>query len=152
TMEKMLHLEKEYLVAYWDQRGCGKSFSKNIDPKTITFRQMTDDLISCTKYLLRQYDRTKAILIGYSMGASIALMAAKEESELFSELFLVGVDIDVPKANDYSRHFLTKEAKESGNPKWINQAHSLRQIPIVETKAFQKRAKLLTNLGGINTK
>jgi pimeloyl-ACP methyl ester carboxylesterase len=152
TMEKMLHLERDYLVAYWDQRACGKSFSKNIDPKTITFRQLTDDLISCTKYLLRQYDRKKAILIGYSLGASIALLAAKEESELFSELFLVGVDIDLPKANDYSRHFLTTKANESGNSKWINQANSLSQLPILETKAFQKRAKLLTNLGGINTK
>jgi pimeloyl-ACP methyl ester carboxylesterase len=152
TMENMLRLEKDYLVAYWDQRACGKSFAKNIDSKTISFRQMTDDLISCTKYLLQQYDRKKAILIGYSMGASIALMAAKEQSELFSEIFLVGVDIDLPKANDYTRHFLTTKAKESGNSKWIQQANDLSENPISETKAFQKRAKLLTNLGGINTK
>src|SRR5690348_9449540 len=33
AIEKLLHLEEDYLVAYWDQRGCGKSFDKNMDPK-----------------------------------------------------------------------------------------------------------------------
>src|SRR4051812_4197332 len=69
AMEKMLQLEQSFLVAYWDERGCGKSFSKNTDPKTLSFRQITDDLISCTKYLLKQYNKETAILIGYSMGA-----------------------------------------------------------------------------------
>jgi len=87
TMEKMLHLEQDYLVAYWDQRGSGKSFNKNIDPKTINFQQMADDIIGCTKYLLKQYNQQKATLIGYSIGASTALMAAMQESQLFSQVF-----------------------------------------------------------------
>ncbi len=54
TMEKLLHLEGNYLVAYWDQRGCGKSFDKNTDPATITFSQLTDDTIECVEYLLKK--------------------------------------------------------------------------------------------------
>jgi len=152
TMEKLLHLEQDYLVAYWDQRGCGKSFNKEIDPKTINFQQMTDDIISLTKHLLKQYNKETAIMLGYSMGATTLLMAALQESRLFSHLFLVGVDIDLPKANDYTSQFLETKAKESGNTKWIKQAHDLSLAPIIETKAFQKRAKLLTDLGGMNTK
>jgi pimeloyl-ACP methyl ester carboxylesterase len=152
AMEKMLQLEQNFLVAYWDERSCGKSFSKNTDPKTLSFRQITDDLISCTKYLLKQYDKQKAILVGYSMGATIALMAAKEESYLFSQLFLTGIDIDVAKATEYTRHLLVTRAKESGKAKWIGQANQLKHDSILESKAFQKRAKLLTNLGGIHTK
>jgi pimeloyl-ACP methyl ester carboxylesterase len=152
AIEKNLHLEESFLVAYWDERGCGKSFSKKTDPETITFRQITEDLIGCTKYLLKQYGKETAVLVGYSMGATLALMAAKEESHLFSQLFLVGVDIDVAKANEHTRAFFTLKAMESGRSKWIRQANQLKHAPILETKAFQKRAKLLTNLGGINTK
>jgi pimeloyl-ACP methyl ester carboxylesterase len=152
AMEKMLHLEQDYLVAYWDQRGCGKSYDKALDPKAINFQQMADDIISCTRYLLQHYHEQKAILIGYSIGASTALMAAMKESDLFSQLFLVGIDIDLPKANDYALNFLAAKAKESGNAKQIRQAKELSEAPIVETIAFQKRAKLLTDLGGINTK
>jgi pimeloyl-ACP methyl ester carboxylesterase len=152
TMEKMLHLEQDYLIAYWDQRGSGKSFNKNIDPKTVNFQQMAYDIISCTKYLLKQHNQQKAILIGYSIGASTALMAAIEASQLFSHLFLVGIDIDLPKANNYALDFLATKARESGKAKWIKEANDISLAPILETKAFQKRAKLLTDLGGINTK
>ena len=83
TMEKLLHLENNYLVAYWDQRACGKSFSKKTDPKTINFSQLTDDVIECTKYLLEKYKKKKAILVGYSMGATLGLMAAAKNKNIF---------------------------------------------------------------------
>ena len=151
TMEKLLHLENNYLVAYWDQRGCGKSFNKNIDPKTISFSQLTDDVIQCTKYLLKKYNKDKAILIGYSIGATISLMAAIRDTEIFSQLFLVGIDIDIPTANKYALEFAMAKAKEKNNSKLIKKVIELEQKPIIETKIFQERAKLLTNLGGIKT-
>ena len=151
TMEKLLHLENNYLIAYWDQRGCGKSFNKNIDPKTISFSQLTDDIIECTKYLLKKYNKNKAILIGYSIGATISLMAAIRDTEIFSQLFLVGIDIDIPTANKYALEFAMAKAKEKNNSKLIKKVIELEQKPIIETKIFQERAKLLTNLGGIKT-
>src|SRR6516162_753556 len=66
AMEKLLHLEEDFLVAYWDQRNCGKSYNKETDPASINFSQLRDDLISCTKYLLKKFDKAKAIIIGYS--------------------------------------------------------------------------------------
>ena len=83
-MEKRLHLEDNFLVAYWDQRGCGKSFSKDILPETINLAQMADDLIACTKYLLKKYNKDKAVIVGYSIGATISLMAAAKDSSIFS--------------------------------------------------------------------
>lgn len=151
-MEDMLHLEQEYLVAYWDQRGVGRSYSKDLDPRTLTFEQLTDDLIRFTSYLLGKFNKREAVVIGYSMGATIALMAAAKESSMFSQLFLVGVDIDLQKAGEYTRNFLSGKAKQSGNRKWMERVKSLNQSPILDSKAFQKRAKLLTDLGGINTK
>jgi len=152
TMEKLLGLEQNYLVAYWDQRGCGKSFNKNISPKTINLQQMADDLISCTRQLLELYHQEKAILIGYSIGATVGLMAAVKNSGLFSELFLVGIDIDLPSANTYTQEFIEQTARERKNSKWMKLAGELRGMPMLETKAFQKRAQLLTDMGGINTK
>lgn len=152
TMERLLHLEQDYLVAYWDQRGCGKSFRSDIDPGTINLGQLAEDVISCTKFLLDKYDQQKAILIGYSIGATVSLMAALKKSHLFDRVFLVGIDIDLPQANAYASDFLVKKARMSGKSKWIKQAAKLSSTPIEDTKTFQARAKLLTNLGGINTK
>lgn len=150
-MKKLLHLENNYLVAYWDQRGCGKSFNKNIDPKTINFSQLTDDIIECTKYLLKKYNKDKVILIGYSIGATTSLMAAIRDTRIFSQLFLVGIDIDIHTANKYALEFAMKKAQEKCNTKLIKQIVELEQKPIIEAKIFQERAKLLTDLSGIKT-
>jgi len=149
AMEKNLHLENDYLVAYWDQRACGKSFNKNIDPKTINFSQLTDDVLSCTKYLLGKYKKEKAIIIGYSQGATLALMAASKDKTLFDRLFLVGLDIDLPTANRYAVEFAMSKATERNKGSFMKQAIDLHKIPVNNAKQFQKRAKLLTNLGGI---
>ena len=146
-----MHLEDDFLVAYWDQRACGKSFNKNIDPKTINLSQLTDDVISCTKYLLKEYKKDKAIIVGYSIGASISLMAASKDRSLFDCLFLVGIDIDIPTANKYALGFAMAKAKEKNNNKRLKQAVDLSKVSITNTKLFQKRAKLLTDLGGIKT-
>ena len=50
TMKKLLHLEEHFLVVYWDQRACGKSFNEKINPESINFSQLSDDIIELTKY------------------------------------------------------------------------------------------------------
>lgn len=149
AMEKALGLEEQYVVAYWDQRGCGKSFHENTNPKTITLAQMSDDIIECTKYLLKKYKKDKAILVGYSIGATTSLMAASKDDSLFSHVFLVGMDIDIPKANDFILEFATAKAKAQNNDKLVRQIAALGKRPILESKRFQERAKIITNLGGI---
>jgi proline iminopeptidase len=149
AMQKLLNLEDNFLVAYWDQRECGKSFNKNADPKTISFSQLTDDIIACAKYLLKKYNKDKLILIGYSIGATTSLMAAARNSNIFSQLFLVGIDIDLPTANKYALEFALTKAKERNKSKLIKQILQFGEHPILESKRFRERAKILTDLGGI---
>jgi proline iminopeptidase len=151
TIGKKLRLEKDYLVAYWDQRACGKSFNKNADPKTINFSQLTDDLISCTKYLLEKYRKKKAIIAGYSQGATLALMAASKDKTIFDRLFLVGTDIDLPTASKYAIEFALVKATEKNKGTLLRQAVDLHSTPVNNARQFSKRAKLLTNLGGIKS-
>jgi proline iminopeptidase len=148
-MEKRLLLESHFLVAYWDQRGCGLSYSKSIPAETISLAQMTDDLIACTKYLLNKYHKTKAVLSGYSIGATISLMAAAKNPTLFNTIFATGTDIDIPYANQYALEFAAKKAAERNNKMLLQKISELKREPIVESKRFQQRAEILTNLGGI---
>src|SRR5690242_17470189 len=148
AIEKNLHLEKHYLVAYWDQRACGKSFNKNTDPKTINFSQLTDDVICCTRYLLQKYQKKTAIIVGYSQGATLSLMAASKDKSIFDRLFLVGTDIDLPTANKYAIEYAVEGATKKTKRAQLRKAINLNNIPINNAKLFQKRAKVLTNLGG----
>jgi len=147
--ERHLHLEDKFLVAYWDQRGCGKSFSRNTLPETLSLGQMADDIIACTKYLLKRYNKSQAVIIGYSIGATASLMAAAKDGSIFSVVFAAGVDVDIPYADEYALTYAMDKAVAAGNKKLIGKINELKRGPIVESARFQQRAKLLTNLGGI---
>lgn len=149
SLQKLHHLEDDFLVAYWDQRGCGKSFNKNENPANMNLNQLTDDLITCIEYLLKKYEKETASVIGYSIGATISLLAAQKVPALFNNLFVVGLDIDVPTANNLMIEFLWKEAKKKKNGKWLKQVSILKGVEINNAKLLQKRAKLLSNADGI---
>ena len=46
--------------------------AKTYVPETINLAQMADDIIACTKYLLKKYNKSKAVIVGYSIGATTA--------------------------------------------------------------------------------
>jgi pimeloyl-ACP methyl ester carboxylesterase len=100
---------------------------------------------------LNRYKKQKAIIIGYSIGATASLMAAAKDPSIFSQLFLVGTDIDIPRANKFALDFALAKAKERNNGRLVKQIIKLGEKPILESKRFQERAKILTNLGGLKT-
>jgi len=147
--ENKLRLENDVLVAYWDQRGCGLSYNKDIAAGTITLTQMADDVIECTKYLLKKYHKDKAVIVSYSIGATVSLMAAAKDSSIFSTIVAAGIDVDVPFANKFALDFAMNKAVAKNDKKLIQKINELKQFPIVESRRFQKRVEILTNLGGI---
>jgi pimeloyl-ACP methyl ester carboxylesterase len=149
AMEKMHHLEDHFLVAYWDQRGCGKSFSKHVDARSITLSQLSRDIIACTESLLQRYGKRNVTISGYSIGATLSLMAAVERKDLFSALFLSGIDVDVASANVFAIDFAMRKASEIGNRKMQLRLDNLSRTQIVDAKRFQQRARILTDMGGI---
>jgi pimeloyl-ACP methyl ester carboxylesterase len=151
SLQKLHHLEDDFLVAYWDQRGCGKSFHKNENLGSMNLSQLADDLIACIEYLLKKYDKETATIIGYSIGATISLFAAQKLPSLFHNLFVVGLDINVPLANNLMIEFLSDQARKRKNSKWLKQVNALKGVEINNARLFQKRAKLLSNAGGIRS-
>lgn len=148
-IEKKLRLENNFLVAYWDQRGCGLSFSRDVLPETINLTQMADDLIDCTKYLLHKFNKSKALIVGYSIGATISLMAAVKNNSIFSAIVTAGLDVDIPYANHYALEFAMEKAVSKNDKKLMNKIAELKRVPIDENKRFQQRAEILSNLGGV---
>lgn len=148
-LQRLHYLEDDFLVAYWDQRGIGKSFHKNEDSKKINLDQLADDVISCTRHLMNKYQKDKVILVGYSLGATLSLFASQKTPELFSMIFAVGVDIDLPTANNSAMDFVIDKVTKQNKNKSLRQANQLKGIEINNAKLFQKRAKLLSNTGGV---
>jgi pimeloyl-ACP methyl ester carboxylesterase len=63
-------LEKDYAVAYWDQRVAGSSAGR-VDIQTLTYQQFLEDTELVVKMLRQQYPDTKLYLMGHSFGVEL---------------------------------------------------------------------------------
>lgn len=73
-------LEEIYTVVHWDQRGTGKTLTKNPD-KYPTIDLMTDDLFDVIQYLKKKYKKEKISLIGHSWGSVLGSIFIKKYPE-----------------------------------------------------------------------
>ncbi|WP_266367058.1 alpha/beta fold hydrolase [Tellurirhabdus rosea] len=64
-------LEKDVMMAYWDQRVAGSSSGK-VDPATLRYAQFGEDLELVVKLLRRQYPNARIYLLGHSFGVELA--------------------------------------------------------------------------------
>lgn len=150
TMERLFHLEEHYLVAYWDQRGCGKSYSSGVDADTISLHQLSKDLISCSEQLLHRYGKQRLTVVGYSIGATIAIIASLEQKSLFECIYAVATDVDIKSANSMALDWaFGRTATMRRMRKLRRKIDSFRGLPMLSAKPFQARARILTDLGGM---
>jgi pimeloyl-ACP methyl ester carboxylesterase len=87
--------EKHFTIVQWDQRGAGKTYSKNSEAGigAITFDILVRDGIEVAQYLLQFLQQDKLILVGSSVGSIIGTQMAKRRPDLFHAY--VGTDQNV---------------------------------------------------------
>lgn len=92
-------LEKEFAIAYYDQRGLNQRL-KNIDSPKITYEQYSKDIIALGKALMEKYD-ANIYLMGHSAGGKMVLNTLQYYPEETS--FIHGAMIlNTPITTDYS--------------------------------------------------
>jgi pimeloyl-ACP methyl ester carboxylesterase len=88
-------------------------------------------------------------ILGFSFGATIAVMAGAENPARIGHIVAVGIDIDFPEAERYAHAFACDEAKRRGNRRAQRQLRAIGAPPHDTAKKFSTRAKWLTAFGGV---
>lgn len=76
-------LEDDFVVAWWEQRGAGLSFSPDIAPQTMTVEQLVCDTIAVTNYLRERFGQDRIFLLGHSWGSFLGIQVAARAPELY---------------------------------------------------------------------
>jgi pimeloyl-ACP methyl ester carboxylesterase len=76
-------LVNRFTVVYWDQRGTGLSYRKDLPSDTFTIRQFIDDTKSVTGYLKRRFGKNKIYLLGHSWGSVLGLLVIQDDPESY---------------------------------------------------------------------
>lgn len=147
-LERRLHLEAEGVVAYWDQRGTGKSF--RADPSTITVAQSVADVRAVVDALCARLKVDRVDVLGFSIGGTFATMAAAQDPARIGHLVVVGVDVDWGESERYAYAFARAEAARRGARRAQRQLEAIGAPPHDTAKKFMTRARWVTAYGGIN--
>jgi pimeloyl-ACP methyl ester carboxylesterase len=72
--------EDIFTVVHWDQRGAGKTLTKNPD-KYPTIDLMIRDLFEIVQYLKKKYNKQKIIILGHSWGSVLGSIFVRQYPE-----------------------------------------------------------------------
>ena len=146
--ERVLGLEKDFTVVYWDQRGCGRSLRAPNAETTGTLEQMVGDTVSLLETVKDRFGK-KSYVAGFSLGATVGAYAAAQRPDLVETLVAVGMDIDGVAAGNSAYHFALDSARQRGNQRAIRQLEAIGPPPHLDVKQFGIRVRWASNFGGV---
>jgi proline iminopeptidase len=120
--EHLLSLADDFTVIYWDQRGCGRSLRSPNATHELIIQTMVGDTERLLAMLCDRFD-TPAVLAGFSMGATLAALAAARRPDLVATLVTVGMDIDGAAAGKSAYEFALATAQAKKARRAIRQLH-----------------------------
>jgi len=103
-------LETHFVVAYWDQRGAGRSFDPQADPHRLTISRHLADLDAVVDHLRKVLGQDKLVLIGHSWGSVLGLLYAQHHPEKVSAFIGVAQVVSWLRTQQAQYDFVTAEA------------------------------------------
>jgi len=144
--QKHLQLESDFLVSYWEQRGCGMASQQ--DARSVSLKQQVDDLRTVLQWLKNETKQT-VIVFGISLGATIVLRAVEHEPDKAKSVVAISPDANTASSDASVYSFLQERSTLAGSGRLSARLKKLGEPPYTDSAAFQLRARLLTDLGGI---
>jgi pimeloyl-ACP methyl ester carboxylesterase len=144
--QRLLHLERDFLVAYWDQRGCGGASRR--DAGSVSLQQQVEDVRTVLQWL-HQETKQRVIVFAISLGGAHALQAVAHEAARVKAVVAISPDSDTARSDAAVHAFLQDHAARDGSGRIKQKLDQLGAPPYTEAGPLQQRARLLTDLGTI---
>lgn len=125
-------LEQDFVVVSWDQRGTGKSFSREIDPESMSMEQIIEDTLELTRLLRERFEVERIFLAGHSWGSIIGLHAIDRSPEYYKAYIGIGQAVNFREAEEISYQFTLRRAEETGNERALLDLKEIDQDPYVD--------------------
>ncbi|MGL4570168.1 MAG: alpha/beta fold hydrolase [Clostridium sp.] len=128
--------DKHYTVVHWDQRGAGKTLTKNSSNTTIpTLELLLEDLSHVVTYLKKKYNKDKIAILGHSWGSVLGTLFIKKYPTEVSHYIGVGQVINMMENERVGYEKVKEEIIKSNNNSDLKKLESLGEYP---TQQFDK--------------
>ena len=123
-------LEDNFTVCYWEQRGSGLSYSKNIFSNSETTEQLITDTLTVTNYLRNRFGQQKIYLMGHSWGTYLGIQVAARAPQLYKAYIGIGQVSQQCKSEIQAYQFMLGQYKAIGNESMVKK---LEAYPVTES-------------------
>lgn len=107
------------VAVYYDQRGSGKSFNKELSIDTMNLSQFTEDATIIVDYIREHYRQEKIFIIGLSFGTVIGTQLVSKYPEKFHAYVGISQITDITKGHELGYSWLQKEAITNNDEKTL---------------------------------
>lgn len=122
-------LEKRFVVAYFDQRGAGRSFDPEADPRRLTMARHLADLDAVVDHLSQGLGRSKVTLIGHSWGGALGLTYAHSHPDKVTAVVAVSPVVSTRAGQRAEYDFVLTEASRRKDEEALVQLRDIGAPP-----------------------
>lgn len=144
-------LEEEFVVCYWDQRGTGLSYNKNLTYETMNVEQFILDTIEVTNYLRSRFDQEKIYLMGHSWGSYLGLTVVKREPQLFHAYIAMSQVVNQIESEKIAFQYMLDQYELQDNQKMIKKMNQydilVSESDMMEYRKSKLRDETMHELG-----
>jgi len=142
-------LENHFVVAYWDQRGAGRSFDPKADPHRLTIAQHVVDLDAVVDHLRHSLGQDKIILMGHSWGAVLGLLYAQAHPDKVAAFIGVNPVVSTREGQQAEYDFVLAEASRRNDSGALAQLRKIGPPPYKKVGEVLTMEKLVQRYGGV---
>jgi pimeloyl-ACP methyl ester carboxylesterase len=142
-------LEDDFVVAYWDQRGAGRSYDPDADPRSLTIARHLADLDAVVDHLRAKFECDKLVLLAHSWGGALALMYGRDHPEKVSAIVAIAPLISTRASRQSEYEFVLAEATERGDGRALAKLQRLGPPPYASARQALELEHVCDRYGGV---
>jgi len=149
TKKNPAHLKELFTVCWWEQRGAGISYDKNLDPNELTVKNLVSDIFELTNYLKERYKKEKIYLMGHSWGTILGIYAVKEKPELFYAYIAVAQIVNQLESEKIAYKYMLEQYRKLNNKNMVKkmEKNNILSLDVIPKKYVEFRDKPMHELG-----
>jgi pimeloyl-ACP methyl ester carboxylesterase len=144
--QRLLALERDFVVAYWEQRGCGHAPARDAD--SVSMPQQVADVRTVLRWFF-EHTNQRVVVLAISIGGTFALQAAEHEDDRVKAIVAISPDSQTAIGDAAADAFIRTHGSLQPGRGARQRAVTLPKPPYIDAAGFQKRARLLSDLGAI---
>lgn len=120
-------LTKSFIVATWDQRGCGLSYVNDSLAQHVNLDQIVSDAHELTQLLQKKFNKQKIFLAGFSWGSVVGMTLALQHPEDYLAYVGISQVVNLKQGMEVTQQWLFEKATEKMDLSTLSILKGLRE-------------------------